>query len=83
MADLVLGAQGTGAAVTIAERKSRIYLTEKVFTKETGEGSSAIISMQSGYKEVCHTITVDNGGEFNAHQSTAEALETDTYFAHL
>lgn len=81
-ADLVLGAQGTGAIVTLAERKSRIYLTKKVFSKEAGEVSSAIISMLSSYKDVCHTITFDNGGEFSGHLAIAEALEAETYFAH-
>lgn len=81
-ADLVLGAQGTGAIVTLAERKSRIYLTKRVFSKEAGEVSSAIISMLSGYKDVCHTITFDNGGEFSEHRAIAEALEAETYFAH-
>ncbi len=32
-ADLVLGKQGTGAIVTLAERKSRIYLTKKCSPK--------------------------------------------------
>lgn len=81
-ADLVLGAQGTGAIVTLAERRSRIYLTKKVFSKGAGEVSSAIISMLSGYKDVCHTITFDNGGEFSEHRAIAEALEAETYFAH-
>ncbi len=81
-ADLVLGAQGTGAIVTLAERKSRMYLTKKVFSKEAGEVSSAIISMLSSYKDVCHTITFDNGGEFSEHRAIAEALEAETYFAH-
>lgn len=66
-ADLVLGAQGSGAIVTLAERNSRIYLTKKVFSKEAGEISSVIISMLGSYKYVCHTITFDNGGEFSAH----------------
>jgi IS30 family transposase len=81
-ADLVLGAQGTGAIVTLAERKSRIYLTKKVFSKNAGEVSRAIISMLSSYKDVCHTITFDNGGEFSEHRAIAEALEAETYFAH-
>ncbi|HBC7422642.1 TPA: IS30 family transposase, partial [Serratia marcescens] len=81
-ADLVLGAQGTGAIVTLAERKSRMYLTKKVFSKEAGEVSRAIISMLSSYKDVCHTITFDNGGEFSEHRAIVEALEAETYFAH-
>lgn len=81
-ADLVLGKQGTGAIVTLAERKSRIYLTKKVFSKEALEVSDAIISLLSEYKDVCHTITFDNGREFSEHQRIATALEADMYFAH-
>lgn len=81
-ADLVLGKQGTGAIVTLAERKSRIYLTKKVFSKDSTEVASAIISMLSGYKDVCHTITFDNGREFTRHKEIAAALEAETYFAH-
>ncbi|NJD85309.1 IS30 family transposase [Candidatus Erwinia dacicola] len=54
-ADLVLGKQGTGAIVTLVGRKSRIYLTKKVFSKDSAEVAAAIISMLSGYKDVCHT----------------------------
>ncbi|MGE0969598.1 IS30 family transposase [Klebsiella sp. WOUb02] len=82
-ADLVPGKQGTGAIVTLVERKSRIYLTKKVFSKDSAEVATAIISMLSGYKDVCHTITFDNGGEFTQHKEIAAALETETYFAHL
>lgn len=81
-ADLVLGKQGTGAIVTLAERKSRIYLTKKVFSKDATEVSQAIISLLSEYKDVCHTITFDNGGEFSEHRAIAQALEAEIYFAH-
>ena len=81
-ADLVLGKQGTGAIVTLAERKSRIYLTKKVFSKDAMEVSKAIISMLSDYKDACHTITFDNGREFSEHKVIAEALEAEMYFAH-
>ena len=77
-----MGKQGTGAIVTLVERKSRIYLTKKVFSNDSGEVAAAIISMLNGYKEVCHTITFDNGGEFTQHKEIAAALETETYFAH-
>ncbi|MGE0973123.1 IS30 family transposase (plasmid) [Klebsiella sp. WOUb02] len=81
-ADLVPGKQGTGAIVTLVERKSRIYLTKKVFSKDSAEVATAIISMLSGYKDVCRTITFDNGGEFTQHKEIAAALETETCFAH-
>ena len=81
-ADLVLGKQGTGAIVTLAERKSRIYLTKKVFSKDAVEVSNAIISLLSDYRDVCHTITFDNGLEFSEHKAIAKALEAECYFAH-
>ncbi|XYX41206.1 IS30 family transposase [Candidatus Erwinia dacicola] len=81
-ADLVLGKQGTGAIVTLVGCKSRIYLTKKVFSKDSAEVVAAIISMLSGYKDVCHTITFDNGREFTRHKEVADALEAETYFAH-
>ncbi len=42
-ADLVLSEQGTGAIVILAERKPRLYLTKKVFSREVVEVSHAII----------------------------------------
>lgn len=80
--DLVLGKQGTGAIVTLAERKSRLYLTKKVFSKEAAEVSKAIISMLLEYKDVVKTLTFDNGLEFSEHKAIAEALDAKTYFAH-
>ncbi|NJD00535.1 IS30 family transposase, partial [Candidatus Erwinia dacicola] len=81
-ADLVLGKQGTGAIVTLVGCKSRIYLTKKVFSKDSAEVAAAIISMLSGYKDGCHTITFDNGRKFTRHKEVADALEAETYFAH-
>lgn len=34
------------------------------------------------YNDVCHTITFDNCGEFSEHQSIAEELGAEMYFAH-
>lgn len=81
-ADLVLGKQGTGAIVTLAERKSRIYLTKRVFSKDATEVSNAIISLLLEYKDAVHTITFDNGLEFSEHKAIAQALDAETYFAH-
>ncbi|MBN3344412.1 hypothetical protein H5A44_18520 [Pectobacterium brasiliense] len=64
-----------GAIVTLLERKNLIYLTKKIFSKGSAEGSYAIIIMLSDYKNVCHTITFDNGWEFSDHKAIAEALE--------
>lgn len=44
--------------------------------------SNAIISLLRDYKDVCYTITFDNGLEFSEHKEVAKALDAEIYFAH-
>ncbi|MEZ9847683.1 IS30 family transposase, partial [Vibrio breoganii] len=80
--DTVLGKHGTGAIVTILERKTRFYLTRKVSSKSAKDVTQATIDMLLPYKEFVHTITADNGREFAGHEEIAKALEAEVYFAH-
>lgn len=80
--DTVLGKQGTGALVTIAERKSRMYLVRKVAAKRAADVKDAVIDMLKPYAAHVHTITSDNGSEFVEHQAIADALGIEFYFAH-
>ncbi|HIF9086907.1 TPA: IS30 family transposase, partial [Photobacterium damselae] len=80
--DTVLGKHGSGAIVTLLERKSRFYLAKKVSSKSAEEVTKATIEMLMPYKEHVHTITADNGREFAGHQEISDALETKFYFAH-
>jgi len=80
--DTVLGKQGTGALVTLAERKSRMYLVRKVAAKRAVDVKDAVIDMLKPYADYVHTITADNGSEFVEHKAIAEALGADVYFAH-
>lgn len=80
--DTVLGKQGTGALVTIAERKSRFYLVKKVKAKTAEAVRDATIELLRPYADVVHTITADNGSEFVEHKAIAEALGAKVYFAH-
>ncbi len=80
--DTVLGKHGTGAVITILERKTRFYLTKKVPSKSAEEVTKATIDMLMPYKEFVHTITADNGREFAGHEEISEALEAEVYFAH-
>lgn len=80
--DTVLGKHGSGALVTLAERKSRMYLVRKVSAKRSSEVRDAIIEMLKPYAEHVHTITADNGSEFVEHKAIAQALDADIYFAH-
>lgn len=81
-ADTVLGKHGTGAIVTLAERKSRLYLIRRVNSKSADDVTEAIIDMLSPHKEFVKTITFDNGGEFAQHKKIEEELQAMTYFAH-
>jgi IS30 family transposase len=68
--------------VTLAERKSRLYLVRKVEAKRATDVRDAIIDMLQPYAAHVHTITADNGSEFVEHKAIAEALNTEVYFAH-
>ena len=81
-ADTVLGKQGTGVLVTLAERKSRFYLVKRVASKQATVVRDAIIEMLTPYIDQVHTITFDNGGEFAEHKAIEEALGAKAYFAH-
>ena len=80
-ADTVLGKQGTGAIVSLVERKSKLYLIRKVPAKSAAEVSRAMVGMLWRYRRHVRTITADNGSEFCDHGLVAEKLKTDIYFA--
>jgi IS30 family transposase len=80
--DTVLGKHGSGALVTLAERKSRLYLVRKVAAKRASDVRDAIIDMLKPYAAHVHTITADNGSEFVEHKAIAKALGAEFYFAH-
>lgn len=80
--DTVLGKHGTGAMVTLLERKSRFYLVKKVPSKSASDVTKATIEMLMPYKKHVHTITADNGREFAGHEEIAKQLEARVYFAH-
>lgn len=79
--DTVLGKQGTGAIVSLVERKSKMYLIRKVSKKSAEDVCRAVGAMLWRYRRHVHTITADNGTEFCAHESIAQKLKSDVYFA--
>ncbi|CAA0294552.1 transposase [Alteromonas infernus] len=80
-ADTVLGKQGTGAIVSLVERKSKLYLIRKVPAKSAADVARAMVGMLWKYRGHVRTITADNGSEFCDHELVAEKLRTDIYFA--
>jgi IS30 family transposase len=79
-ADLVLGKAGTGAIVTLAERKTRMYLTRRVATRDALAVMAALRAMVGSQpRGAFRTITFDNGGEFARHEEL-HALGVETFF---
>ena len=79
--DTVIGKRGTGAIVTLLERKSRFYLVKKVTSKQADAVADATIKMLQPFKALVHSITADNGLEFADHRRIAESLDRAVYFA--
>lgn len=80
--DVVEGSKGGNVFVTLAERKTRVYLFEKVENKSARAVTQGILKLLTPLKEYIHTLTFDNGKEFAYHMEIGKQLEADTYFAH-
>ena len=66
--------------VTLVDSKSRFTLIGKVDTKHAESVANSIIELLKRVSSV-NTITLDNGGEFAAHEKVAKAINADIYFA--
>lgn len=80
-ADLIIGKDHQGAIVTLAERRSRLFLAIPILRKTADLTTRAIITLLETWKDWVHTITYDNGREFSGHATIAKALECQGYFA--
>ncbi len=77
-ADTVLGKQGTGAIISLVERKSKLYV---IPAKSAADVCRTTVSMLWRYRLHVPTITADKGSEFCAHELVAKKLKADIYFA--
>ncbi|MFO7916724.1 MAG: IS30 family transposase [Anaerolineae bacterium] len=80
--DTMIGKGHRGALVTLTERKSRLALISRVKRRRAEEVGQAILALLDSLSNFVHTITSDNGKEFAEHETIAETLEADFYFAH-
>ena len=62
--------------VTLVDRKSRFTLIGKVDTKHAESVANKMIELLKRVSSV-NTITLDNGGEFAAHEKVAKAINAD------
>jgi IS30 family transposase len=80
--DTIIGKGHKQVIVSITERKSRLSLISKVATKGAEEVKEAVLTLLKPLAEHVHTITSDNGKEFTRHETIAQTLNADFYFAH-
>lgn len=68
--------------VTLAERKSRLYIAKHIPDRKDETVTNAIIELLNKYpKELVKTITCDRGKEFAGWKRIEEELDCDIYFA--
>lgn len=63
--------------MSIVDRTSRLCKLKKL----VGKTAEAIVETLLPYKSEIHTLTSDNGNEFTNHESIAEQLGIQYYFA--
>lgn len=80
-ADTIIGKNHRGAIVTLDERKSKLRLALPLPRKQAQAVKEAMVTLLHPIRAFVKTITFDNGKEFTQHESIAEALSCDTYFA--
>jgi len=80
--DTVIGKGHRGALVTLTERKSRMALICRVTHRRAEAVAQVTVKLLDSLSKFVHTITSDNGKEFARHETIAEALQADFYFAH-
>lgn len=67
--------------VTLAERKSRLYIAKLIPDKSAKNVTKAIIELLSEFsKELIKTITCDRGKEFAGYREIEDKLGCDVYF---
>ena len=87
-ADTVVSGRKNGKAlssycfVTLAERKSRLYIAKHIPDRKDETVTNAIIELLNNYpKELVKTITCDRGKEFAGWEKIEESLDCNMYFA--
>jgi len=80
--DLIIGKNHEQAILTINDRASGMLKMTKVESKQASIVTAAIIKLLGDWTPYICTITADNGKEFAGHETVAENLAIDYYFAH-
>jgi len=83
----MMGKGHKSALVTLDGRKSKLRLAFPVANKSAEAVTGGIIALPEGIKDWAHTLTFDNGKQFNPkatsakHEHVAQTIGCKTYFA--
>ncbi len=80
--DTVIGANRSGALLTLVERKSLYTVIVRLSGKHAQPLAEAAVQGMQDIADKVHTITFDNGLEFAQHEQIARQLAAKIYFAH-
>ncbi len=78
--DTIAGGEHRGAVVTMVERGSKFSLLQGVKRRTAKEVSAAMKRKLESWKDLCPTMTSDNGREFSDHEEVSKAPEAEFYF---
>jgi len=77
--DTIIGAKHVGAILSIVDRHSKYTVLENLLQKTAENVCQAIVRRMQNLP--LFSMTFDNGKEFSMHESIAQALNTNCYFA--
>ncbi|MBL0262187.1 MAG: IS30 family transposase [Saprospiraceae bacterium] len=77
--DTIVGKNHKSQIASMVERKSLFVKIIKLESKEAKFTAKTISCKLKKIKNLCHTITLDNGKENADHQTLAKALNTKIY----
>ena len=80
--DTIIGKGHQRAIVTLVDRVAKLSRIGLVATKHAEPIATVITNLLTPMQQFSHIITFDNGKEFAAHESIANALHIDAYFTH-
>lgn len=80
--DTIIGKGHQGGLVTVVDRASRYTFVHQIGSKQAKKVKDITIQLLEPVASCLHTITSDNGKEFAQHQTIADELDIDYYFAH-
>lgn len=81
--DTIVGKDGKGVILTLAERTSKkLLMARSPKGKDSKTVARLVVQMLKPFSKHVLSITTDSGSEFADHKYIAKKLHTSVYFAH-